>query len=723
MTLISVFICLFKIFLYAWDVLTFPVYLMLQKPWQVRHLLKRTRSRVVAQDGTEITVRSKAVTNKIVDEMKACPIDINTMDRLFSYSCNKYQRKKCLGTREVLGETSEKQADGKMFVKLQLGEYKWMNYTEVNLKAEQMGRGLRELGVHPKDKVVLYANTSAEWIISSMAAFKHSIGVVTIYTNLGEDGVEHGISQTDANTVVVSQELLPTLQNVLLKCSSVKNVIIIPTHNPQPTPAPTTRVTYYKMNDVISMGMTSSIPASPPDPMDTAIIMYTSGSTGVPKGVVLTHGNLIYSLFSLIPTLTLGMLPFKDDDIYMALLPLAHVLELLAENIMMVVGIPIGYSSPKTFTDSGTALAKGCKGDASILKPTLVAVVPLVLDKVYKGIKSKVAARGPFFEQLIRACYKYRLRWIKNGYDTPIMNKLIFNKFKMAVGGNLRFLFSGGAPLAPDTHDYCRTMLGIALLQGYGLTETCATACIPDAYDLSTGCVGGPPQGVDIKLVNWEEGNYKVTDPEGPRGEIYIGGGNVAKEYYKMPEKTEEDFFKQNGKRWFKTGDIGQLMDDGSIKIVDRKKDLVKLQGGEYVSLGKVESMIKNHPAVENICVCAEPQKNFCVALIVPAQEHMEILANQLQLDASREELCSNAEIRAEYLKIMDQHGKAQRLEKFEIPKAVFLVCEPWTPESGLLTAAMKLKRKPLSETYCEEIMAMYDSNNNQSNLKSKNRG
>ena len=391
-------------------------------------------------------------------------------------------------------------------------------------------------------------------------------------------------------------------------------------------------MTYTKYEDVIQLGSSSSVHPLAPSPEDSAIIMYTSGSTGVPKGVVLTHSNLVQALYCIIPTACDALGKLQDNDCYIAILPLAHVLELLAENLMLVMGIPIGYSSPKTFTDAGTGLARGTRGDAAVLKPTAVCVVPLILDTIYKGIRAKVAEKGEFSVQLVDLCYKYRLKWTRLGHDTPIMNKLIFSKFKAIVGGNLRTLLSGGAPLAPDAHDFVRTCLGITLLQGYGLTETAATACIPDGSDLSTGRVGAPLQEVDMKLLNWDEGGYTVTDQQGPRGEIVVGGGHVAKEYYAMPEKTEEEFFNENGKRWFRTGDIGQMMPDGTMKVIDRKKDLVKLQGGEYVSLGKVESLLKIHPAIENICVCGDSSKGYVVCLVIPAQTYLDTVALKVSL-------------------------------------------------------------------------------------------
>eukprot|EP00092_Neocalanus_flemingeri_P024572 GFUD01026650.1.p1 GENE.GFUD01026650.1~~GFUD01026650.1.p1 ORF type:complete len:727 (-),score=160.71 GFUD01026650.1:215-2395(-) len=717
--LATLLVGLINVFLFIWDVVTYPVYAILQKPWREVSRIERTRARIVAHQSNEITIRAVPMVNKTRDEMKAYPEEINpkeinTMDRLFNFSSKKFGRKSCLGTREVLGETEEEQPDGKVFTKLQLGNYSWLTYCDLNTKADHLGKGLRELGVKPRDNIVLYANTCADWMASAVAAFKHSLAVVTIYTNLGEEGVEHGISQTDATTVIVSQELVATLLAVLPDCSTVKNVIIIPDHNVSPTRPPSCGVTFYKISDIISLGSCSSISPSPPDPSDSAIIMYTSGSTGVPKGVVMTHKNLVQALFSMLPTICDGINPVRSDECYIAVLPLAHVLELLAESMMMMMGIPIGYSGVKTFTDTGTGVAKGCYGDATVLKPTLVAVVPLVLDKIYKGIKTKVAARGLFFSKLIDLCYRYRLKWVRLGHDTPIMNAIVFKKFKAILGGNVRFLLSGGAPLAPDAHNFCRICLDISLIQGYGLTETCGTGCLPDGSDLSTGRVGAPPQDVDIRLVNWDEGGYTVTDRQGPRGEIVIGGGSVAKEYYGMPEKTAEDFFNDSGKRWFKTGDIGHMMSDGTIKIIDRKKDLVKLQGGEYVSLGKVESLLKIHPAVENICVCADSSMNYSVALVVPGQGYLDNLAAELKMGGlsrdglSRAALCHDEKVVDDMLKVLAKHGAAQRLEKFEIPKAVFLVSEPWTPESGLLTAAMKLKRKTLEAAFSNEIYEMY---------------
>ncbi len=216
---------------------------------------------------------------------------------------------------------------------------------------------------------------------------------------------------------------------------------------------------------------------------------------------------------------------------------------------------------------------------------------------------------------------------------TPLLDRLIFKKMRALVGGRIRLLLSGGAPLSPDTHDFVRNALSLPLVQGYGLTESCACGTIMDSDELTTGRGGPPLQGVEIKLVNWEEGNYKVTDKPNPRGEIIVGGGNVATGYYKMPKKTKEDFYKdETGRRWFKTGDIGEIYPDGTLKIIDRKKDLVKLQSGEYVSLGKVESLMKTCSLIENVCVYGDPTKFTCVALVVADRNKLTTLGEKLGL-------------------------------------------------------------------------------------------
>ena len=449
--------------------------------------------------------------------------------------------------------------------------------------------------------------------------------------------------------------------------------------------------------------------AVPPTPDTPCIIMYTSGSTGNPKGVIVTHGNVIKSLNSFL----YHLMNFKitEQDMYIGYLPLAHIFELIGENMMMVFGVTIGYSTPNTLNDKSTMIKRGQKGDASILKPTVICCVPLVLERIYKGVNEVVKKKGAFFENLFDFCVKYKSAATARGEVTPIMDKLIFRGVRALLGGRVRMILAGGAPLSPESHDFLRTCMGCPLMQGYGLTETCAQATLMEMDDIvSTGRVGPPVQGVQIRLVNWEEGNYRVTDKPRPRGEILISGGNITAGYFKQPEKTAEEYFVDDaGDRWFKSGDIGQMEEDGTLKIIDRKKDLVKLQFGEYVSLGKVESALKTNELVENICIYGDSTKSYVVALLMPDRVKIKNLAARLgktETDFAR--LSEDRDVTGAVLRELVNYGKQLRLEKFELPGAVTIVQELWTPDTDMVTAAFKLKRKPIQTFYQSHINRMY---------------
>jgi len=278
------------------------------------------------------------------------------------------------------------------------------------------------------------------------------------------------------------------------------------------------------------------------------------------------------------------------------------------------------------------------------------------------------------------------------------------------IGGKVRVMLTGGAPLSPQTHEYIRTCMGCPVLQGYGLTETCACATLMQLDEVNLGTVGPPVMGINIRLENWEEGNYRVTDKPRPRGEILIGGNNITSGYYKMPEKTEEEYFDdESGRRWFRSGDIGQMEPDGTLRIIDRKKDLVKLQFGEYVSLGKVESVLKNCDIVENVCIYGNSSKSYVVALVCPVPAALDRLAARLgKTGRTNQELCQDKDVTGAALRELVNQGKVGKLQKFEIPGAVHLCTDLWTPDSGLVTAAFKLKRKPLQEFYQNDINRMY---------------
>merc|ERR1719342_1212724 len=310
------------------------------------------------------------------------------------------------------------------------------------------------------------------------------------------------------------------------------------------------KVRIVSFENVVQLGADQPVEPSPPDSEDLAIIMYTSGSTGVPKGVMISHKNLVAT-----STTILYLRKFDNkSDMYIAYLPLAHVLELLSECTMLLLGVPIGYSSPNTMTNVSTAIKEGQLGDAVLLRPTIMCTVPLILDRIYKNISEGANKKGNVFKRVFDFCYNYKLWWNKQGYHCPLLERLIFKKLRQILGGRVDMMIVGGAPLAPKTQEFVRTCLDARLVQGYTMTETTCSGTCQILGDLTVGNVGGPMAGMEVRIINWEEGNYRITDKPFPRGELVLGGEPVTRGYYKNAEKTAEDFFTENGKQFFKSG-------------------------------------------------------------------------------------------------------------------------------------------------------------------------
>ncbi|KFQ36926.1 PREDICTED: long-chain-fatty-acid--CoA ligase 4 isoform X1 [Merops nubicus] len=632
----------------------------------------------------------------------------DTLDKLFDHALAKFGKKDCLGTREILSEENEMQPNGKVFKKLILGTYRWLSYEEVNERVERLGSGLAALGLSPRSTVVIFCETRAEWMIVALTCFKYNFPLVTLYATLGEEAVTYGLNECGASYLVTSVELLESkLKTALPQVSCLKHIIYVDKKTVNKSEYPE-NVEIHSMQTIEELGAkpeNSSIPPSRPVPTDLALVMYTSGSTGRPKGVMMQHKNLIAGMTGQCERIP-GLGP---KDTYIGYLPLAHVLELTAEISCITYGCRIGYSSPLTLSDQSSKIKKGSKGDCTVLKPTLMAAVPEIMDRIYKNVMSKVQEMNYIQRTLFKIGYDYKLEQIKRGYDAPLCNVLLFKKVKALLGGNIRMMLSGGAPLSPQTQRFMNVCFCCPVGQGYGLTETCGAGTITEVADYSTGRVGAPLICCEIKLRDWQEGGYTNKDKPNPRGEIIIGGPNVSMGYFKNEEKTTEEFsIDENGQRWFCTGDIGEFHPDGCLQIIDRKKDLVKLQAGEYVSLGKVEAALKNCPLIDNICAYAKSDQSYVISFVVPNQKKLTAVAEQKGISGTWADICNNPTMEAEILQEIKEVANKMKLERFEIPIKVRLSPEPWTPETGLVTDAFKLKRKELKNHYINDIERMY---------------
>uniref|UniRef100_A0AAQ5ZDQ3 long-chain-fatty-acid--CoA ligase n=1 Tax=Amphiprion ocellaris TaxID=80972 RepID=A0AAQ5ZDQ3_AMPOC len=666
---------------------------------------KRVKARSV-EGCPEGPYRAVSATKRLVTSLHP---GVDTLDKVFEYAATRFPHRDCLGTREVISEEDEQQSNGKVFKKVVLGEYRWLSYQETLTAATQLGSGLASLGQRPKTNIAIFCETRAEWIIAAQACFMYNFPRNGYFSKTNLLLV---MCQYKHNTCMLFMFVLSFVdvcvrQAILIEVPRLQHIIVVEN-------TPTTWPSYPRGIGIHNMTAVQKLGARPenaarerkqPLPSDIAVIMYTSGSTGIPKGVMISHSNILAGITGMaqrIPNLC-------EEDTYIGYLPLAHVLELSAELVCVSHGCRIGYSSPQTLADQSTKIKRGSKGDTSVLQPTLMAAVPEIMDRIYKNVMNKVEEMNCVQRTLFILAYNYKLEQLAKGYSTPLCDRLVFRKVRSLLGGRTRVLLSGGAPLSAATQRFMNVCFCCPVGQGYGLTETCGAGTISELWDYSTGRVGGPLVCCEIKLKDWVEGGYRSTDKPHPRGEILIGGPNITMGYYKKEAKNQEDFFvDENGQRWFCTGDIGEFQEDGCLKIIDRKKDLVKLQAGEYVSLGKVEAMLKNCPLIDNICAYANSDEIYVIGFVVPNQKHLLALADQYGIRGSWEELCNSKAMEELVLKVITEAALTAQLERFEIPRKICLSPEPWTPETGLVTDAFKLKRKELKTRYQDDIERMY---------------
>ncbi|KNC84329.1 hypothetical protein SARC_03453 [Sphaeroforma arctica JP610] len=635
-----------------------------------------------------------------------------TMAAAWTACAAKFGKQRCLGTRQLVSsETIKDPNTGKELLKCTYGAYRWMTYNRTNERILAFAKGLISMGVKPKENVCIFMNTMADWQVASQACFQAGIVLGTIYATLGDEALAYGFNQTESSTVITEGALLPAIAKIAKDCPHLKS-IIYNGEKPKDVAVPE-GVTLYAYEDVIKTGKAADVSYSEPKPEDVAVIMYTSGSTGLPKGVMLTHHNMTSACIGFkeaLPTIVPG------EDCFMGFLPLAHIFALCSENFLLNNGCMIGYGGALTLTDNSPKIKAGTKGDISELRPTYLAAVPTIMDRIRQAVTGKVAAGSPLVQKLFHKAFESKKAAMKKGKGTPIWDAIVFNKIKSVLGGRIKEVFSGGAPLAADSQLFMNVVFGVPVCQGYGLTETCSSATIAHHTDRdSFGKVGGPLVVVDLKLKDWEEGNYKVTDKDDkaigmPRGEVLLGGPCIASGYYKMPEKTAEEFIAdESGKVWFHTGDIGQVHKSGTLQIIDRKKDLVKLQQGEYVSLGKVESMLKAANYIDNMMVYADPFHSYCVAIVTVLAPAVAAFAEKNGIQKEWADLVKDPKIVAEVLASLQKEAKSSKLAKFETPQKIFIEADPWLPESGLVTASLKLQRNNLKKHYEAEISKLLE--------------
>eukprot|EP01082_Thalassiosira_pseudonana_P000570 g1217.t1 g1217 contig10:1624454-1626716(-) len=636
---------------------------------------------------------------------------VDTLHDLAQDSARRFADRPSMGQREFLGQKSPKVKE--------FGGVSFRTYEQVNDAAVKFGASLRSAGlVSSPEKATLdqlttsctlaiFENTCPEWMIGALGAYSQSISITTVYATLGIDAVIDSINDGRIRAILCNKRNVSLLLSKIKDMPSLKHIIytndmIAPGESVNiATPPKDVKVSSFE--DFVNAGDTKAFPIVPPTPETCAVIMYTSGSTGKPKGVVVTHKNVL-------ATTSMVTEIINENDVFVAYLPLAHIFELVAEFSCLAMGSCICYADPKTLTATGSYPV----GALEQYRPTLMVGVPKIWDVIKKGIQAKVAGGSKVAQFLVATAFEARSRAMKLGFDTPLFKALVFKKFSKVVGGRLRLAVSGGGPLNADVQGFISTCFGCPLGQGYGLTETCAGLTLQDLADDRVGIAGVPIPCVEVKLVSCPEINDKAglpyltsdrKDVNGKsvfgRGEIWVKGANVGLGYYMMAEKSKEDFDEDG---FFHTGDIGQFADDGSVQIVDRKKNLIKLKGGEYIAVENMEMTYGNCSFVDAVAggICCYGDGDMDRPIAIMQLNHVVVMnwAKDNGVAGDFDKVKDSKELYDAVMQEMEQEQKKAGLSHIEKLIAIAFVTDPWTPENGCLTAANKLQRRAVVEKH-----------------------
>jgi long-chain acyl-CoA synthetase len=558
---------------------------------------------------------------------------------------------------------------------------------EMLARAHHIAAGLFSLGVRPGDRVALLSDSRPEWTLTDAGCLFVGAIDVPIYPTLTPSQVRYILRDSGSRVLVVSnhQKFLE-VKDILKECPAVEQVVFFDGADVDDAQG-ITLAELEKRGQILEAEQSQLIDdlAHRITPDQLATIIYTSGTTGEPKGVMLTHSNLISNLID-----AAGNLSFDETDVALSVLPLSHIFERQAMYMYLYQGMAVYYA--ESLETIGPNLRE--------VRPTILVGVPRIFEKIYDRIKERVAAKGRINMALLSWAVSIAKAYARFEVDKKkvpwalalkhkLATKLVFSKWREAFGGRIRVLVSGGAAL-PEELGYIYLGAGIPIIQGYGLTESSPVITTGRLEDNRIGSVGKPIPGVEIRI---------AAD-----GEIEARGPNVMRGYYNKPEETRA-VFTEDG--WFKTGDIGTIDDDGFLRITDRKKELFKTSGGKYISPQPIEQMIKGSRFVNQVVLIGNGRK-FPAALIVPDWQQIESYAQIKGIKVtSRAELCWNERI----IDLFERQiaGLTPDLAQYERVKKVGLLENEFTIEGGELTPTLKVKRRVIDEKYRSLIDQLYD--------------
>uniref|UniRef100_A0A8B9CF44 Long-chain-fatty-acid--CoA ligase n=1 Tax=Anser brachyrhynchus TaxID=132585 RepID=A0A8B9CF44_9AVES len=573
--------------------------------------------------------------------------------------------------------------------------YQWLSYREVAERAEALGSGLLQQGCKPSTKqfIGVFAQNRPEWIISELACYTYSMVVVPLYDTLGPGEAASLVLKKDlpkttficdkpekARTLLdhVERRETPGLSSIILMDPFEKELM---------ERGRRCGVRIQTMQEVeVSL---------PPRPEDLSIVCFTSGTTGNPKGAMLTHGNVVADFSGFLKVTEKVIFP-RQDDVLISFLPLAHMFERVIQSVVYCHGGRIGF-----FQGDIRLLSD----DMKALRPTIFPVVPRLLNRMYDKIFSQ--ADTSLKRWILEFAAKRKKAEVRNGIirNDSLWDKLFFNKIQASLGGCVRMIVTGAAPASPTVLGFLRAALGCQVYEGYGQTECTAGCTFTTPGDWTSGHVGAPLPCNLIRLKDVEELNYFASKGEGEV--ICVKGPNVFKGYLKDEEKTTEALDQEG---WLHTGDIGKWLPNGTLKIIDRKKHIFKLAQGEYIAPEKIENIYIRSDPVAQIYVHGDSLQAFLVGIVVPDSEVMPGWAKKRGFDGTYSELCKNKELKQAIMEDMVRLGKESGLHSFEQVKAIYIHSDMFSVQNGLLTPTLKAKRPELRDYFKKQIEELYSS-------------
>jgi long-chain acyl-CoA synthetase len=567
------------------------------------------------------------------------------------------------------------------------GRWRDISSDDFRRAVEELSMGLRALGVDKGDKVAILSENRPEWAFADLATLCAAALDVPIYATLPPNQVLYILNDSESKVVFVSNEAQAR------KVAEVRAKATHLTHVIRMTEAPIEGT--QSIEEVRALGR-PALNADPQavrrraaenQPDDLATFIYTSGTTGEPKGVMLTHGNIVSNVVAA----TKIVQEMGTTDTALSFLPLCHIFERMGGYYLMLAkGVSIAYAEG----------VEQVPANMAEVRPTLMCSVPRLYEKMYARINEKVASDPAIRQKIFRwasgvgrekfaAFCEGRKPGAVLSAKFAIADKLVFSKIRERTGGRLRLFVSGGAPLAREIAEFFGAA-GLLILEGYGLTETSPVITVnrPDA--IRPGSVGKLVEGVEVKIAD--------------DGEILTRGPHVMKGYYKKPEATAEVIDKDG---WFHTGDIGVLDKDGFLLITDRKKDIIVTSGGKNIAPQPIENQIKTNPFVAEVVMIGN-KRNFPAALVVPNFDNLEKWAKEKGLSyAGRDELIARPEVQQHYDNLLRDLTKDNA--QFERIKKVSLLPKEFTVEAGELTPTLKVKRRVVEQKYQSVIDRMYE--------------